>query len=920
MKDRRTPQTSQPSALDRNQLQQVRENFLALNAYRLNFARGIFSENQRLYLDLLPALLHFNHPMLPGYCDRKTPAGVYQYQVSEQTSKRLRRLAKSFHPNRSKNQRPDICALFTMGSLGSLAQNAQSDIDIWLCYRPDLPATGVQLLTEKAEKISAWATSFGIDTTLFLMNPLDFYQGKNQQLDKESSGNTQHLLLLDEFYRTAILIAGQLPIWLFTLRNKVEHYAHDTQALFEDKRLPDKQLIDFGTLESIPYGEFVSAAIWQLYKAIESPYKSIIKLLLIEIYASNNQAPTFLANQFKNWLQRAQLNDVLSLDDYDPYYKTYEFIESYLIDSQQKDRLDLLRRCFYFKVAHPLTQSNNENSKEKNLFIEKIINQWGWDKAFVSRLDQRKNWKTNTVNRERSIIIKALNDSYRFIIDFLKKENAAVHASNKELNILGRKLHAAFAKKVGKVDWINPGISSDIFEPSILVKKENSIWQACTPNNELLLEKKTLLSLLVNLYCNQIISKQSKIITDRLIDTPIDKAVEKIRASIPALLAPAEHHQFEQQCYTRKVVLFIHSFEKPDYFLIPDQPEQQIYYLQQTCKIDVVMINNWNEITCDQKSGEADRIIPEIFSACLNSTNALPAVESHFFDDNIAQALQPYIKQLQQNLNTFCRANIQGQYILKNSSGYAVLPIANTTEFSQYGSLADLHQALTTTHNQFSGLAIDPTLTGSQLAAFARHNRKDCIQIFFEVRDKKADVTIIDEQGSFYFSSIRYKNPQQSLLPIYAYCRAVNERRLSASTAELSPLDILPISTYELQLRNKQWRAEQIYLNNQAAIDHEFALQGFAEYKNHEFVFTLYCDEQRFSEEDEKSAAYQKMFNWMRTRAKNSQHPFDYTITDLDISHCQAAFAPEQTLQTAHYLQVKTALETKIQQALSSQR
>ena len=917
MRDSSKPPPKQTS-LDRNQLRNVRENYLALNTYRLRFAQEIFPENQRLYLELLPALLHFNHPMLPGFCDRKTPAGVYLYQASEQTRKRLQRLAKSFHPNRNKNQRPDILSIFTMGSLGSSAQNNQSDIDVWLCHRTDLSAAGIALLEEKVKKITQWAGTFGVDTTIFLMNHQNFRAGIGQALDKESSGSTQHCLLLDEFYRTAIFLAGQLPIWLFITEHNTQAYDKQAQTLLEEKRLPDKQLIDFGTLESIPDGEFIGAAIWQLYKAIDSPYKAIIKLLLIEIYATHNQAHHFLANQFKHWLQETNLDQDISFEDYDPYFKTYSLIESYLVASNQYSRLELVRRCFYFKVAHPLTKNTNPYLEEKQLFIDKIIRSWGWDKLTINELNQRRHWKINTVNRERSLIINALNESYRFIIEFFRRKNTAISASNKELNILGRKLHAAFSKKAGKVEWINPGISEDISEEEIFIlRSEKNQWLVKDRQQQNIMSKKSFIELLVNCHCNRVINKKTIINLDQTLKLPIEKIRDRIDTAIPSPLTPAMHQYFKSKCLTTKIIVFIHSFEKPDYFLIPDQPKQEAYYLNQRCSIDLMAINSWNEITCQQLEGRADTIIPKIFSQFLNEIRVFDNFHYYFFDENIAQALNTYIESLKQSLQYFLNENIHGQFIIKTPEKFICLchsPAANP--FTEFESIAELNQTLSTTHETFCALGVDQnTLAYSQLAVFAKHNRANCIQVFFEVKTPYAEVTIIDEQGSFYFLSIRYQNTQQSLLPIYAYCRAVNERRLSHGTMDVSPLDILPISIYELHKKNDQWRAEQVYLNNQASIEQPFSIHGFAEYKNHDFIFTLYCNEQRFSEEDEQAAAFKKMLNWMRSQSKGSESQPHYTIADLDISQCQQAFAPGQNLHTAHYLHVKTVLENKLRQA-----
>jgi adenylate cyclase class 1 len=43
-------------------------------------------------------------------------------------------------------------------------------------------------------------------------------------------------------------------------------------------------VIDFGGLENVPAEEFLGASFWHLYKAIDSPYKSLLKLMLMESY------------------------------------------------------------------------------------------------------------------------------------------------------------------------------------------------------------------------------------------------------------------------------------------------------------------------------------------------------------------------------------------------------------------------------------------------------------------------------------------------------------------------------------------------------------------------------------------------------------------------------------------------------------
>ena len=143
-------------------------------------------------------------------------------------------------------------------------------------------------------------------------------------------------------------------------------------------------MIDFGGLPSIPANEFIGAGIWQLYKAIESPYKSVLKLLLLEVYASkeNTDGDTTsdnvidtepLALSFKRAIY-AQDPDADALD---PYVMVYRRIEHYLQKHNQEQRLDLVRRCFYFKVNKPLSRTSRQPNKSwQRKLLEELVNSW----------------------------------------------------------------------------------------------------------------------------------------------------------------------------------------------------------------------------------------------------------------------------------------------------------------------------------------------------------------------------------------------------------------------------------------------------------------------------------------------------------------------------------------------------------------
>ncbi|MDO8697901.1 MAG: adenylate cyclase, partial [Pseudomonas sp.] len=120
--------------IDRKVLTQLRGRFMQVNSGRLARAMQALSTRQQLVLKLLPLLFHVNHPLLPGYVSSATPAGLCGYEPDDELLSEAQRLTRSFvyKPYRGKPQLP-LQGLFLMGSLGTLAQAEQSDMDLWVC-------------------------------------------------------------------------------------------------------------------------------------------------------------------------------------------------------------------------------------------------------------------------------------------------------------------------------------------------------------------------------------------------------------------------------------------------------------------------------------------------------------------------------------------------------------------------------------------------------------------------------------------------------------------------------------------------------------------------------------------------------------------------------------------------------------------
>lgn len=455
---------SYKDGIGRQELLTVRRRFLGLHRERLRAIARELTPNQRAFIELLPLLYHINHPTLPGFAGSDTPIGIPDYAPSQAALRLARKLSRSFEYKKRARRRFHIQALYLMGSIGSIAHTSGSDFDIWLCHDPELDADERELLRLKARKIEAWGKELNLEVHFFLMDVDAFRNGKLDALSHESSGTTQPHLLLEEFYRTGVLLAGRYPLWWLVPPDEENNYTQYVQMLLHKRFVNPLDCLDFGSLEAIPVEEFLGAAHWQLFKGIESPYKTILKLFLTEAYARDYPAIRWLCQETKHAIYAGDFD----LRKLDPYVLMYQRVEQYLQGRGEKERLELARRCLYFKSELVLSREPSRLRDDwKREVLQNLTRNWGWRQGELVNLDSRQQWKIDQVMDERNNLVRELSYSYRLLTDFAR-EYASTEAINpEEISLLGRKLYTALEKRPGKIDCINPGITRNLHEARI---------------------------------------------------------------------------------------------------------------------------------------------------------------------------------------------------------------------------------------------------------------------------------------------------------------------------------------------------------------------------------------------------------------------------------------------------------------------
>ncbi|EAP92735.1 class I adenylate cyclase [Vibrio splendidus] len=435
-----------------------------LNQQRIDRALALMNVQGQRVFNLISALLHFNHPMMPGYYDQQVPFGIRSFTPNEFQKQFVSDTELTLGGKLTEAAEPAILGLYTMGSTSSIGQSTSSDLDIWVCVSPDMDGASRDSLTNKCLLITDWAETLGVEANFFLMDEQRFRSNHSEEMTGDNCGSSQHLLLLDEFYRSAVRLAGQRLLWQIIPPEMEECYDEYVQGLCQDGYLDCSQWIDFGKLNRIPAEEYFGSNLWQLYKSIDSPYKSVLKAILLEAYSWEYPNTQLLSIDTK----RRFFADEPDLYGMDSYYLMLEKVTRYLERINDHTRLDLVRRCFYLKTHEKLSRDAGIGSVAwRRKALTEMTKSWNWGHETIAELDNRRNWKVEQVKVVHHALLDALMLSYRNLIQFARRNDITSAISPQDISILARKLYAAFEVLPGKVTLLNPQISPDLHEPDL---------------------------------------------------------------------------------------------------------------------------------------------------------------------------------------------------------------------------------------------------------------------------------------------------------------------------------------------------------------------------------------------------------------------------------------------------------------------
>lgn len=945
--------------IDRKQLTKIKQHFGSLNKIRYERTLAALSDRQQQFLILLPLLFHVNHPMLPGYVSHTTPCGVQGYTPTNDDIRVAKGVARSFTFQKDLVDKKDaIEALFMMGSLGTIAQADNSDIDVWVCHSADVSETALVELQEKCEALTRWAETIHIEAHFFLMEATKFSQGQHNLLSSESSGNAQHYLLLDEFYRTAVWLAGRLPLWWFVPVSEERNYLAYTKNLLDKRFLRASEYIDFGGVPEIPTNEFVGAGIWQLYKGIDSPYKSVLKLLLLEVYANDQfNEPLSLSLKQKIYAQLERLQKV-DADDVDAYVLVYQRLEKYLIAQNQLTRLELVRRSFYFKSGRQLSRNSRNPAKAwQRLLLEKLVNEWAWDQHHITMLDNRAYWKSPHVLAERNLLANELSQGYRLLVDMNKNSAGEAAISSGELLILGRKLHAAFERKAGKIDWINPNISQDLSEPALcFVQTQEAgvqVWQAYrgsqqdfslrNQNPEPIKRTRNFMELLLWCYGNGIFAVGTKldiVAKDFSLQTSQrQQLIQQLQQWLPLPVNKAEHESFMQNAQPKKILMVFNlgvepqaDLHKKGMQMLSSQRDAFGYSGMKenlVLEVDIIQSNSWGEVSCRHFDSDAliNCLLHYLRSVPPGKNAVLPQLSIRCFSLGQGSTIEQRVLELWRAIiscfYTGSRSR-NSRFIFEMADEYFVLQfVQHHAQILRFQTYERLLEKLALPQMEFSPVVVDAyALRDKPLRLMCEMVKTPAIYLFYHIENQQAQITVVDQKGAFFSKTLPLFNVQALLRPLCRFIRSAVERQALEyehhHEQAMDVADLQAIKIFELIGDPKQknaWLEPRSVAQDLTQVQFINVCAVAEPNENDALSYTLYCDGREFSSLEFGDQLFSVAANYILARRKHGE-TYPCYITDLDLSLCRELIAPQTGVQLIHYLHIKNDIELKLNEAL----
>ncbi|MEO1889103.1 MAG: class I adenylate cyclase [Cycloclasticus sp.] len=689
-----------------------------------------------------------------------------------------------------------------------------------------------------------------------------------------------------------------------------------------------------GGLENVPAEEFLGASFWHLYKAIDSPYKSLLKLMLMESYVDQYPNSHWSALLMKQRVYAGE-SDVNKLD---AYLILYDVLEAYFIKRNEPERLDLMRYCFYSKLNEH-TRSVSKQGWRQDVFMD-MLEKWAPLPEYLENALEHNEWDISQVQQEKERLTNELTHSYRLLMRFAKERIDKSKRDSEELTLLGRKLNAAFEKRPSKLERSTIKNTRIRQERKVILKQQKVqdrqvSWVLnrldINNNEQFIRQAHGLIGLLAWCVDYGVLGEKTKIALDPGESQINSREVSQTLRSVSVFFntlpkKPADLNAYRFKPVVTNVMLVINSgvdsmndYTEKGINLTSARSDALSFGSQRRnliLSVDMMFRNSWNEIVVG-KYEAMDGLMSclcEIFDhKTLGVKQALPVLVCSSYNSPRAMSVSKRIHELfKQIASVFKRYSqkVSPRLVIQSARSFYLMQVNGRKMTAIAVSEKKLLVELSKPQPIYSPIKFDGLIEQKRLLpVICGHHKAGRIQIYYaQLNDDKAQVYILDEKGSLFFKEQDFVNELSLLQSYKALLESImHRRRLAAYEKDDMTFD-LEIECYRVEKIRQHWALKAIQVPDMV-FNRGMDVRVASDRQTKESH--IYCNTQTFSSLDFGNNLYSEASRYIRQERKGVED-YPVYITDIDVPHEELGVENHGQLQTIHYLHYKQRIEDKL--------
>jgi len=419
--------------------------FLGFNRRRLGNIFQSVSKEARLTLAALPYLLHVNLPRLPGHAGPTANInGINNFEFNRTIADSVKTLfGMDEPPPPAPRFRPLIRSVFMSTDLGTLGQGERRTVTIYLIADTRLLGEPAQeALENRNADLHKWAKRRGLFLQFVLLDPNMVQNGDFGEVQGEPERGA---LALEQFYREAIYVSGEIPIWWCAAPDAdAREYQEATKLVERCGFGVISAFMDLGPINLPSIDVRRRAMLARLNHEEASPLALLLNFALL-IYQSDDVTP--LCDRLKAQVFRGSA----VAQFLDPYVLLFDAVAEELAQRGKWNELRLMSRLLYVKVAFNAIGRGNPIDVFEGRFelVRPYILRWGWEQELIDGVDALQNWAYRGVNRFDRQLREFTLGIYRLLA--VRAKRTPGRFDDEEVAMLGRRLVAWIGTQPGRV-------------------------------------------------------------------------------------------------------------------------------------------------------------------------------------------------------------------------------------------------------------------------------------------------------------------------------------------------------------------------------------------------------------------------------------------------------------------------------------